>query len=862
MAAFVELRPGASPQPLERGGVQLFRAERKVLRFGHWVSVRGPSHEVAHLGTLPGVVAVHRIPSSLAPLDRSSELLGLRHAREARNPMEAWTGRGISIADLDSNVDVFHPDFFRGDAGYFDWIDLNDNFRFDPGIDAIDLDRDGIASGEERTEVLRATLVEFFGNPTDSLTRPGFDPSVDWVYVDTNGSGEREFGAEAGFEDATPAFGEPLFVPDDVNGNGILDPEERLVRLGTSKFAAVMIGPRDASMSGPLEVFRRGADLATIPVGIEDALHASGVQGILAGGVPLPSRRFVGVAPDADLYNASGADARLIWALMQDPDIVLHEYVTWIGVPLDGSDPTSAMIDEASERGTIHVCPGGNIGGAGKHIRRELAADESANLVLEIPGSLSGVFISLQAVGPGTLDAELIGPSLELTPLDTSPFVDQNGTAFVQGQGAVSTRGTQTRDVVIGSIPTGGRFTIRVRAEEDALTVHGMVADEFGFGRATVWEDATDDSTIAWPATADRCIAVGAIPGHTAADGPWFAIGDLGEGELEVRGYSGRGPRIDGDLRPHVVAPDNPWSPLSFGDLFAGPGGFSVAHGSYQVFGGTSGAGPHVAGLVALLLQSGLSPDAARAQLIDSTLADPIAGTLPNNDYGHGRIHAASALGGALDGAPPLASIPNPGPVRVGTELELRVNAPTATEVRWDDDYDGAWDTEYEPLDIGRRFTVLRDQRVKVRVRDDEGRYGEAAVLLRIGEPPPPDAAVPDASTMPDGGIPDASADASVAPPENDDGCGCHVPGDADRRGWLLPVLILALVFVRRGEHRGPGCRDRTRGPATTRNELRAGGTRSPNRAKGRAREETSARAAPTPRSLPRSPANPPTDPT
>ncbi|MEM9189515.1 MAG: hypothetical protein AAGF12_10085, partial [Myxococcota bacterium] len=28
-----------------------------------------------------------------------------------------------------------------------------------------------------------------------------------------------------------------------------------------------------------------------------------------------------------------------------------------------------------------------------------------------------------------------------------------------------------------------------------------------------------------------------------------------------------------------------------------------------------------------------------------------------------------------------------------------------------------------------------------------------------------------------------------------------------------------------RGEHRGPGCRDRTRGPATTRNELRGGGT-------------------------------------
>ncbi|MBK9260527.1 MAG: hypothetical protein IPM54_11950 [Polyangiaceae bacterium] len=49
---------------------------------------------------------------------------------------------------------------------------------------------------------------------------------MDWLYADRNGSGAREFGPSAGFTEADPTFGEPLYVPDDVNRNGVLDEEK------------------------------------------------------------------------------------------------------------------------------------------------------------------------------------------------------------------------------------------------------------------------------------------------------------------------------------------------------------------------------------------------------------------------------------------------------------------------------------------------------------------------------------------------------------------------------------------------------------------------------------------------------------
>jgi subtilisin family serine protease len=70
----------------------------------------------------------------------------------------------------------------------------------------------------------------------------------------------------------------------------------------------------------------------------------------------------------------------------------------------------------------------------------------------------------------------------------------------------------------------------------------------------------------------------------------------------------------------------------------------------WAAFSGTSMAAPHVAGIVALLLQ--VNPNLTATQVKDilesSADADQSTGAVPNNTYGYGRVNAYSAIIRAL----------------------------------------------------------------------------------------------------------------------------------------------------------------------------------------------------------------------
>ncbi|MGQ9840877.1 MAG: S8 family serine peptidase [Anaerolineae bacterium] len=108
-----------------------------------------------------------------------------------------------------------------------------------------------------------------------------------------------------------------------------------------------------------------------------------------------------------------------------------------------------------------------------------------------------------------------------------------------------------------------------------------------------------------------------------------FAVGAVDE-ERRVTNFSSRGPGPWGDIKPEVVAPG-----ANIRSAFPG--------GSYMKASGTSMAAPHVAGLVALLLQA--RPHASPgdiAALLRAT-AQPLEGPVPNNNTGWGLVNAYAA---------------------------------------------------------------------------------------------------------------------------------------------------------------------------------------------------------------------------
>ena len=122
-----------------------------------------------------------------------------------------------------------------------------------------------------------------------------------------------------------------------------------------------------------------------------------------------------------------------------------------------------------------------------------------------------------------------------------------------------------------------------------------------------------------------------------------FAVGATNSSDA-IAGFSSRGPSTwTGEIKPDVTAPGVSVRSTTPGDNY----GFSS---------GTSMAGPHVAGAVALLLDARpalLGDLTAIGDLLRSS-ATPLTSTetcggvagsaIPNNTYGHGRIDVWSAI--------------------------------------------------------------------------------------------------------------------------------------------------------------------------------------------------------------------------
>ena len=743
-------------------------------------------------------------------------------------------GEGIKIADIDSGMDVFHPSFFRADGGLYDWLDVDGDGQLTFGTDACDLNRNGLPDNDEILAWHDVTLINMYdwaGNNLQELKeqlQPNgeFELGVDWIYLDTNGDGQRNFGPEGGFDDSAPGFGEPVLVLDDVNGNGQIDAPERFALLGSSKIVKAFAMGKEFIAGENLteltsDVFPSESD------GTPVSMHGTGVAGILVANTP-GMNKYVGIAPYADLYmidsskdgqqggGIDGTIPKLVWAKEQKVDIVLFEFSSWGLTFMDGTSNLEKAIDQLYTKDSImQVVPAGNLAASGKHMQTELPPGKS-DLGVVLPENFEGyefypfetpvVIFSLYYKGETTdLDLEVKVPEVgAFVPIATNVYQPLNlgGNMQLVSYSEKSFAGITHRMVYVldgaQKAVTTGKWEWRLNNKTgDKLPVHGYLNDYVSsWGRSVEfdkWESTA--TTICHPSTSDSAISVAAYGGE------FGTAEELGK----VRDYSSRGPRMDGFQAIDVAAPDDPYTPLARMKTGMMMGKLDIQAG-YTVFGGTSGAGPHVAGAMALLMQ--MEPELSLPKLFERLVKfsaqEPFMGPLPNANYGYGKLNVFKSQFSLLPpgNLPPTVALKLY--FRNGLYATLDATASSDPEAgplqfRWDFDYDGVWETEW--MDDGRveyGYSEFGDYVVKVAVRDEPGAITEALVAIKVlddyepgKKPSDPE---PDITTQADViDSPDSHSPFMVEPTDTDKGGGsggCTAAG-----GSPLTAMILAFLF-------------------------------------------------------------------
>jgi subtilisin family serine protease len=204
-------------------------------------------------------------------------------------------------------------------------------------------------------------------------------------------------------------------------------------------------------------------------------------------------------------------------------------------------------------------------------------------------------------------------------------------------------------------------------------------------------DGVVDEGSVGSPGTAKNCITVGASQSlRNFPNATWGAFwpGDFPVPPLstekvaadkdKMAAFSGRGPTLDGRIKPDVVAPGS-YILSTRSTQIAGNGWGAYSNGHYMYDGGTSMATPLVAGALGLLREylrtkrGVASPSAAllKASLICGAVRLPLpyvtAGALADNHQGFGRVNIdniVSPAGGAQFGFQDAATGLSTGAVR------------------------------------------------------------------------------------------------------------------------------------------------------------------------------------------------------
>ncbi len=315
---------------------------------------------------------------------------------------------------------------------------------------------------------------------------------------------------------------------------------------------------------------------------------------------------------------------------LQKPIVISFSGGTYLDFP-DGTDPVSIAIDSLCTNGRLAAVAGGNFYSSSVHALGTTTYENPTNdIYFEIN--------SYEDTGSDPFDDFLDvvfyfkeGDNFNVTVI--SPDADSCTTTVTEGYGMfdtisgrlhISINDDASIEVVVtdevGIISVGDIWKVSLQCPDPTYDDQGgnwsaWCYDKHIDGHFNTYNNS--DMTLNIYATGQDCICVA---GHNKTSGSLYS-------------GSSAGFTSDGRIKPEISAPTYAYTATNSSST------------SYASLGGTSGAAPHVAGTLALILEKNptISPDSARTLLTDYAYTDTQTGNYgaePNKRYGYGKLNS------------------------------------------------------------------------------------------------------------------------------------------------------------------------------------------------------------------------------
>lgn len=438
---------------------------------------------------------------------------------------------------------------------------------------------------------------------------------------------------------------------------------------GTTRILSILDWTDNAGPSAPgfisSTVWTRAqinADLASgVPHSVVRQTDAGG-HGTHVAAIAAGSLAPTGMAPDADLIivKTNGADAELsggIDYIFQQAEALGRPCV--INLSMGGQygahDGTGLVERHINKRlgtpGHAFITSAGNDGDVDASATATIAPGASATLTVTDAGQYTtaqqkSAGIDLWFPRGGTLDASVTdwsGKVINLNQPATSTVITSDlspgGFPFFLSYDATNPLNDKVRITMAGRYvgnapPSGGWSLTLTNNGTTPVTYEGWALG--GWRAPFTNANGRFAKTVGIPGTAQEAISVGAYTTTTGGNNPTFG---------EIATFSAMGPTADGRIKPDISAPGVLMNAASSQDVTGTPGiNTDLIRKS-----GTSMASPMVAGAVAQLLErnGALTQEQIRRGLAETARTDAQTGqdaTIPNNEWGHGKLDAQALL--------------------------------------------------------------------------------------------------------------------------------------------------------------------------------------------------------------------------